>query len=487
MKAQHAGPAAVASIHRRVLLWAMGALAVGACLLVGGSWYWLDQEMNEVFEDNLKQVALAVASHHNTSGTNGEARPPRLAQQLPRIYEEFGHFEFLTQVWTQNGRRLYSSDDSIALPLVSRSGMSTVTAGGEPWHVYTIVLDDGTVQAAQRARERDSLARETASTMVPPALLMLALAAVLLTLALRRALAPISLAAGEVTARNVEALHPIPLASQPAELHLLVSAINDLMARLGSALAQQRNFVADAAHELRTPIAALRLQLQLLERAGDDAQRTIAMAELAAGVARTQHLVEQLLQLSRLGPEAPPLQRQPVSLAQLARSAVSTFSARAEAQGVDLGAEVQAPAEVAGDPQQLAILLNNLITNALRHTPAGGRIDVIAGTDNGAPMLAVRDTGPGIAPGERLRVFDRFYRLAGASADPAAAPAQPSGTPEAAAVLPQPESGSGLGLAIVKAVAERHGAQAHLSDAPGGGLLVTITFASPGPDRPPPA
>jgi len=442
------------SIHRRVLLWALGALALGACLLVGGSWWLLQQEMGEVFEDNLKQVALAVASHHDTNGT---AWQPRLAQQLPRVYEEYGKFEFLTQVWSREGKLLHTSDHSVALPFQSRSGPSELTAQGEKWHVYTIVMEDGIVQSAQRSSERQLLARETASGLIIPALLMLAVIAALLTLALRRGLAPLSQAASEVTALSVEALHPIAAEAHPAELRPLVRAINDLMARLGGALAHQRDLVADAAHELRTPIAALRLQLQLLERAPDPAQRDAAQAELGAGIARAQHLIEQLLQLSRLGPEAPSLQREPVSLAALARAAVGQFSATAELRRVDLGAVVRDAPEVAGDPQQLAILLNNLVDNALRHTPGGGKVDVTVYADGERACLAVADSGPGIPAPERERVFDRFYRSS----------ATANG------------SGSGLGLAIVKAVAERHGAAVSLGDAPGGGLQVTVSFPAP--------
>ena len=443
-----------ASIHRRVLLWAMGSLGVGAGLLVGGSYWALAHEMDEVFEDNLKQVALAVASHQ---GTYGAARPSRLAEQLPRIYEEYGKFEFVTVVWTRDGRHLHSSDESVALPFRSRSGLSDVTVAGEKWHLYTIVLDGGIVQAAQRASERDSLSRETASALVLPALALLALIAVLLTLALRRGLAPLSRAAGDVTARSVEALHPLPLASHPPELHLLIGAINDLMARLGSALALQRHFLADAAHELRTPITALRLQLQLLERAGSEAQRGMALAELRAGVERTQHLVEQLLQLSRLAPEAPALKREPVDLGLLVRAAVSRFSARAEEKRIDLGAVAQGTVAVSGDAQQLTILLNNLVDNALRHTPEGGRIDVEAQRQGGRACLIVTDSGPGVSQAERQRVFDRFYRTSVAA--------------ENAAL-----HGSGLGLAIVKAVAERHGASVELGDAPAGGLRVSVCF-----------
>jgi signal transduction histidine kinase len=429
----------------------MGALLAGAALLVGGSWWVLRHEMGEIFEDNLKQVALAVANYHRTDGA---LSAPRLAQPLPRVYEEYGQFEFVTVVWSRNGQRLHSSDEDVALPFLSRSGLSDVTVGGAHWHLYTIVLDDAIVQAAQRASEREALARETASTLVLPALLFLAVIAGLLTYALRRGLAPLSNAASEVTARSVEALHPISLADHPAELHLLIGAINDLMAQLGSALTLQRHFLADAAHELRTPITALRLQLQLLERAGDAPQRAAAQAELRAGIDRAQHLVEQLLQLSRLGPEAPALQRRSVDLAELARSTVSRFSPRADELGIDLGAATTGPVLVSGDVQQLTALLDNLVENALRYTPRGGKVDVSALLRAGQPCLSVRDNGPGIAPAERERVFDRFYRSAQA------------GT----------ASGSGLGLAIVKAVAQRHGAEITLDDAPGGGLAVTVRF-----------
>ena len=445
-----------ASIHRRVLMWALGALALGACLLVGGSWWLLAHEMGEVFEDNLKQVALAVASHHGTSDTTQQSR---LAQQLPRVYEEYGKFEFVTEVWSREGKLLHSSDASVALPFLSRSGLSVVTARGETWHLYTIVLEDSIVQAAQRASEREGLARDTASGLILPALLMLAVIAGLLTLALRRGLAPLSRAASEVTARSVEALHPISLASHPPELHLLVSAINDLMARLGSALALQRNFLADAAHELRTPIAALRLQLQLLEKAADETHRGAALKELRAGIDRAQHLVQQLLNLSRMSPEAPALKLDSVDLTELARDTVSRFSARADEQRIDLGAIATGPVKVAGDAQQLTILLDNLVDNALRHTPAGARVDVSTALREGQPCLAVADTGPGIPAAERERVFDRFYRIA--SAQPAAS------------------TGSGLGLAIVKAVAQRHGAAVMLDDGPAGGLLVKVLFPPP--------
>lgn len=449
---------AVQSIHRRVLVWAMGALVLGASLLVGSSYLTLAHEMEEVFEDNLKQVALAVANHH---GTYGMARTPSLAEQLPQVYDEYGKFEFVTAAWTRNGTLLHRSNPAVNLPFLSRSGLSVVSVGQERWHLYTIVLQDGIVQAAQRDSERQALARETGAVLIAPALLLLAVLAVMLTLALRRGLAPLALAADQVTARSVEALHPIALSAHPSELHLLIGAINDLMHRLGGALSLQRLFLADAAHELRTPITALRLQLQLLERAGDAVQRQAAQNQLRAGIERAQHLVEQLLQLSRLAPETPALHREPVDLAEMVRAAVGRFSARADQRKIDLGAVTDGNPVTEADAQQLTILLNNLVDNALQHTPVGGRIDVAACIDQGHPCLRVTDSGPGIPSAERQRVFDRFYRGNSHS--------------EGGGVA----HGSGLGLAIVRAVAERHGAQTLLEDAPGGsGLRVSVQFAA---------
>jgi signal transduction histidine kinase len=437
------------SIHEQVLGWVLGALVVSAGLLIAATWWLLKHEMQEVFEDNLKQVALAVVHHRG----DHEAPPARLAQDLPKVYEEFGSFEFVTAVWSRDGMLKASSDPRIPLPFLSRSGLSEVRAGGERWYLYTVVLEDAIVQAAQRASDRDTLARETASELVGPSMAVLALVAVLVTLALQRGLRPLSQATSEVAARSAQSLHPIALGTQPLELYPLVEAINDLMGRLGQALSQQRDFVADAAHELRTPVTALRLQLQAVERATDPIQRKSALDELQQGIDRTQHLVERLLQLSRVAPEAPRPPFAPVHLVDLVRETVSRFSAQSDAAGIDLGATSQAAPRVNGDAHQLSVLLDNLVDNALRQVPRGGRIDVAAMLVEGHPALVVTDNGPGIPASERERVFDRFARGTGARG-----------------------YGSGLGLAIVKAVAQSHDAQVQLCDAPGGGLQVRVLF-----------
>jgi two-component system, OmpR family, sensor kinase len=203
--------------------------------------------------------------------------------------------------------------------------------------------------------------------------------------------------------------------------------------------------------------------LQGVERAGDAADRARAVAALRAGIDRAQRLVEQLLRLSQVEPDAPVQQPRRCDLAALVREAVSLRSVEAEHQGIDLGAEAEQPVWVLADPDQLAVLLDNLVGNAIRYTPAGGRVDARASLLDGQPALQVIDNGPGIAPAERERVFERFYRGEGLQSELRL-------------------SGSGLGLAIVKAIALRHGAALSLHDGPGGrGLEVRLVLPAGGP------
>jgi signal transduction histidine kinase len=441
------------SIARHLLAWMLGALSVGALLLVGVSYLTTLEEMNEIFDDNLRQVAMAVASHHRME----PLEPALTRDELPptgSLYDQYGDFDYVTLVWTREGALRYVSDPAVALPFSRAGGLARVDAGGERWHVYTLVLPSGVVQAAQRASARRALAGESASQVLTTALLLVFLTAGLLAAALRRGLRPLDRAAGDVARRSAVSLAPIDEGGAPLEIHPLIRAINGLLHRLSQALEAQRRFVADAAHELRSPVAALRLQVQRLERARDDAQRAAATAELRAGVERSQRLIEQLLNLSRVAPDAP-AQLGPVDLGELARAVVAGRSTEALERGIDLGADAEDGIVVQADRAQLEMLLQNLVGNALRH--ASRRIDVRASRVDGRPALQVIDDGPGIHESERERVFDRFHRG------------------EAAAGTP----GSGLGLAIVRAVCERHGATATLHTAPGGrGLEARVRFGA---------
>jgi two-component system OmpR family sensor kinase len=428
------------SIRRTLLVTLLAAVAVVtliAALLVYRS---ARREIDAIFDYHLRQMALTLRDE-----------VPR--QSGPGMGA--GGYDFVIQIWTPDGVRLYLSDPGSAPPESAELGFATVQSGGTSWRVYSALLSGLVVQVAQPLRVRQGLAFAAALRTFAPVLVVLPLLAVLAWSTVGRALAPLERLAGAVGSRTPVALDPIGEDGVPEEALPLVRSIDDLLGRLAAALGAQRAFVADAAHELRTPLAALKLQAQLVERAGSPAERATALADLRAGLERATHLVQQLLALARAEPEAASSAAfEPVKLADLVSQAVADHALLAETRRIDLGATgAAAEAVVRGDLLSLRTLLANLVDNAVRYTPEGGRVDVAAGIAGGGPFLQVADSGPGIPPEDRERVFDRFYRRGGA-----------------------PDSGSGLGLAIVKAIARRHGATVALQDAPGSGLAVRVVF-----------
>jgi two-component system OmpR family sensor kinase len=321
--------------------------------------------------------------------------------------------------------------------------------------MYALRSGGLSIQVAQPVRVRDELAARAAWRTIAPFILLLPLLGLLVWIAVTRALRPLESVANAVKTRSPRSLDPLPEQRLPEEIRPVVSALNDLLPQLARALEIQRAFIADAAHELRTPLTAVRLQLQLAERARDDVERAAAFESLRNGLDRTTHLVEQLLTLAREEPDGAMHQSTEVDLTALAADVVSTLSPFAENRSIDLGLARSEPGLIVhGEREALRTLLSNLVDNALRYTPAGGRVDVSAFRAPEGVVLEVSDTGPGIPPDERARVFDRFYRRGGAD-------------------LP----GSGLGLAIVRSVAERHGATVTLADGPDGrGLTARVVF-----------
>jgi two-component system, OmpR family, sensor kinase len=448
------------SIRRTLLTWIFGVLLLGSVLVALVTHVVTRKEMDEVFDASLRNVAEAVATYHQAR----QWQPDSALLKLPVRTDEPRDTEIVTATWTKAGERVFSSDPRVALPFIAREGLSRNLIAGQGWIVYSAVRDTGISQAAQRVYSRREMAAESAVQVFAPMLgLMLAIGSVLV-FGLRRGLQPLNTTAQDIARRTAQSLEAIAAEGAPREIVPLVESINGLMARLAQAFSAQRQFLANAAHELRTPITALRLQLQWLQRAADEADRQHAMAELAGGIDRSQRLVEQLLQVARSEPDGETTRCDTLDLAELVRLRVATFVIKAEHAQLDLGAEAARPVPMTGDPAQLAVLLDNLIENALRYTPAGGVVDVSADLIAGQAVLCVRDNGPGIPEAERARVFDRFYR--GRSAHAQARDG--SG------------SGSGLGLAIVKAIADRHGAQIELCEpAVGTGLEVRVRFASP--------
>ena len=431
------------SIRRQLLFWLLALVVAGVGL---AGWLIYRQalaEANELFDYQLQEIAAALPSE------------PFNAILGSRDTGEEG---IVLQIWNRNGVLMYYSHPRAPLAPRAELGFSTEHTDRGDWRVYGAIVGDNVVQLAQPVSVRNRLAANVALRTLWPLIVLLPFLGLAVWIVVGRGLAPLTRVARALDARHPEGLDPLPENGVPREVTPLVHALNALLARLGQALDTQKAFVADAAHELRTPLAALRIQAQLVARANDDDARREALADLQAGVTRATRLAEQLLALARSEPDSRARMRE-IDLHALLEDCVATYAPIAQQRDVDLGIERSAAATVRGDPDALRVMFNNLLDNATKYTPAGGRVDVSLRIDAARPVVTIADSGPGIPMEERARVFDRFYRV-GAGAARARTDV----------------SGSGLGLAIVRRVAVQHGATVMLGDSPAGGLQVDVRF-----------
>ncbi len=438
----------MSSLRARLLVWLLsGVVLVGAA----GGWVVYRNALRQAdtfFDYELRQTALLLSNQ------------PVEYQLEPPIPASDAAYDFVVQVWTVDGVRLYLSQPHTVLPAITTIGFSTVTTSEGRWRVFGAQAPTKVVQVAQPMRVRQEQAAALALQTLRPFALLLPVLAILIWIAVGRALEPLKGLTLLVKSRRVNDFESLPDQPLPDEVRPLVSALNELLGRLGAAVERERSFMLDAAHELRTPLTALHLQMGALARAGTEAERTEATQKLAAGVHRAIRLVEQLLSLSRQESRAEPARTQ-FALDELAREVVAELIPVSDARDIDLGISESQSAFLVGDADAIRTLLRNLVDNAVRYTPVEGRVDVaVQHTGEGASaraLLKVVDTGPGIPPEDRVRVFDRFYRRPGSS-----------------------PPGSGLGMAIVKSIADAHGATVTLDAGPDGlGLAVTVSFPSP--------
>jgi two-component system OmpR family sensor kinase len=424
----------VTSLRNRLL-----AGLVGAVVLVGALGAWLSYriartEADAFFDAQLRETALLLRDEVQVFP--GGAR-------LPRAVPEY---DFIVQVWSRDGVRVYLSRPHEVVPGLTGPGLSTIRSPSGSWRVYGVETGPGVIQVAQPMDVRERRAARLAVRSLAPFFVLVPTLSILVAWIVGRAVRPVRSFAEALRHRRPEDVRSVPVDGLPDEVRPVAEALNELLARLRAALDRERAFLADAAHELRTPLTALDLQAQAVVDARED-QREAALANLRAGVARVARLVEQLLAIARVqhGSAATPV---PLDLDELVRRTVADFVPLAEAAGIDLGIESAEPVRVAGDADALRRLLGNLLDNAVRYTPAGGRVDVAVGHEAGTPsraVVTVTDTGPGIPPGERERVFVRFHRVPGTTA-----------------------TGSGLGLALARSIAGRHDGEVVLEDGPGG-------------------
>jgi two-component system, OmpR family, sensor kinase len=433
-----------ASLRTSLLVWLLGGVVlVGAA---GGFVVYRNAlaEADAFFDYHLKETALFL-------------RDQPVEYQFPTpIPPSDVAYDFVVQIWTIDGRRIYIGPEQAVLPNSTALGYSTVNSSVGQWRVYGAVSPTKVVQVAQPMSVRRREAAQLALRTLEPFGLLVPLLGLLVWFAVGHALQPLQRLAKAVKARRVNELEPLSGAKLPEEVRPLVDSLNDLLGRLTAALERERAFMADAAHELRTPLTALHLQLGTLTRAATEGERTESMGKLSEGVQRAIRLVEQLLALARQEPRAEPARTQ-FALDELAREVVGELVPLADARRIDLGMSEAQSVFVRGERDAVATLIRNLVDNAVRYTPAGGRVDVSVERPAARPeqaLIRVIDNGAGISPEERERVFDRFYRKPGTRSP-----------------------GSGLGLAIVKAIATAHGATVELGEgAAGRGLAVTVSF-----------
>jgi signal transduction histidine kinase len=421
------------SLRRAMLLWLVPLfLLVGAASAAFSYWTY-SHMVSEFMDDQMQQLAHSMVAHKH-------APPPTPTAE--RVHK-WG--VYIVEVYTPEGGLEVTSWPELKAGLQEQTGFQNLVLDGERWRVYSTTLANlggVRVQVYQSGKFRAKLAFERAGAALAPVIILLPLALLILwgvAGAMSRAVREIG---QQAAMQDEHTITELPLARVPQEIQPLVMSFNSLLTRLRDAFANQRRFVQDAAHELRTPITAVALQLENVRCDMPPGACQQSLAQLEAGVSRAQRLVDQMLKLSRQ--EAPVAEAaSPVDLHAQLHESINALIALADQRNIDLGLvtapEGSPPATLRCAVGDLRSVLDNLIENALRYTPDGGVVDVRLVSEDGRPAVEVIDTGPGIPPDLLARVFDRFFRVPGSQA-----------------------RGSGLGLAIAQAAAQRCGLRIRL-------------------------
>jgi two-component system, OmpR family, sensor kinase len=415
------------SLRRRLSGWIAVVTVMSGIIAGGCSFFLAFREAQELQDDQLQQVALLVGRSGNAvepwSGvTKAEENRDPDARIIIRSLGQSARAE-------QFGRPVVPPLFSSNLP----EGFQTIRSQGDTWRLFVHTPPSGTkIAVGQLTAVRDETARNSSLLTLIPVLLLVPFLVLLTAWIVRRSFAPVTDLSRLLDQRGDVNLTPLPKAGVPEEIKYFVVSINGLMHRLAESLDQQRRFIADAAHELRSPLTALTLQAENLERGASPQERSERLQQLKQGLARTRLLLDQLLSLAQQQSSSSPLADLRLDL--LVRQVLEDLMPMAVAKGVDLGCERLDEVLVTAPGEGLTILVRNAVDNAVRYTPAGGTVDVGLFREEGQVVFQVADNGPGIPDGEEERVFEPFYRVMGTD-----------------------ETGSGLGLAIVRSIVDRLG------------------------------
>ncbi|NOT15435.1 MAG: two-component sensor histidine kinase [Methylotenera sp.] len=410
------------------------------------------EEMDQLFDAQLAQSAQVLL------GTTRHELHERIEHgddELASSHEYALKLAF--QIWDAHGLLMRSATAPDTKMAGENEGYSVSLINAEPWRVFTRwdTHHEFMIQVAEPMSGRSYLAQHITLKMLMPALIALPVLATLIWFGVGVGLRPLQQLKQEVAQRSVNRLDAVAIINVPEEVKPLIQALNDLFERLKLAFESEQRFTADAAHELRTPLAALKVQAQVALRSNQEAERHDALENVVRGVERATRLIAQLLALARVDPEAAAIDFKPLELNTLLGVVLRELAPMAYAKQIEITLENESNSTVLGNDAQLSLLFRNLIDNAIRYTPRGGRVSVSVQDKKGV-CVEVCDTGAGIPEAQREQVLGRFYRIAGSG-----------------------EEGSGLGLSIARRIAELHGAQLLLSNRPQGtGLLVKVCWES---------
>jgi two-component system sensor histidine kinase QseC len=450
----------LASMQARLLALLLALVTIVWLGAAAVTWVDARHELDELLDGHLAQAAaLLVVQQSQTDLDDEVADAPSLHKYAPKVAFQVFH----------EGRLVMRSGNAGQAPMSGQSrGFSTVQMGaGDDWRVFGTRGEESDVQVyvAEQTGSRNAILHTVLSGLLLPLAVALPLLALAGWWSVRRGLAPLRDLSQALGQRRVQALEPVVLEDMPTEIKPLVDALNALFERVDSVLATERRFTADAAHELRTPIAAIRAQAQVaLGAGGDTAQRDHALHTTLAGCDRATRLVDQLLTLARLEarPNATLSATLPSSdgcadLSAVTQRMAAELALTALAQGQTLELDAPVPCLVSGDDLLLSVLVRNLIDNALRYSPPGASVQVSVHREGGQVALGVEDSGPGMSDAELGCLGERFYR-----------------------VLGHQQTGSGLGWSIILRIAQVYGARVQARrSARLGGLSVTVYCATP--------
>lgn len=443
------------SIRKRLLFWIIVCQVLTLSISGGISYFYTRGTIEDLLDDRLRELALSLPD-----------KGPYLQKIEPLVLKnalDNDDADFVIQIWHKDGTLVLRIDpEGEGTPNLAPAGFSTHFDNGVAWRSYVLHRNHELIQISQPYSDRIEIETDIAFNTILPTLILIVVLGVLVYYSVQFGLAPLHSLSEELKTRTPHALKPLSTAGLPSELLPLVTVLNGLLERLDKTLKDQKNFIADAAHELRTPLAAVQLQAQLLGKVIRGEDREEALQQVLAGTERVSHLVHQLLTLARLDPEDWERPFTELDLGQIVRKTVSDLAGFSIKKNIDLGISDCPPLVISGDAPSLHVMLENIVDNALRYTPEGGTIDIRLARSGTDAQVEISDNGPGIPEKARGNVFRRFYRQPGVE-----------------------ESGSGLGLAIVKEIVERHQGQVSLHDADeGSGLKVVIRFPLLAPHSP---